>query len=225
MCPVNPHSLLPTREARAPREARPQCPACHRVVALCLCARVRPFRALPRFALLIHPKEARRTIGTARIVKLGLPDTVVIPGTGASFDEDERLRSLLADPTLDPHLLFPGPAAKVLTPANFQPARRPLILVIDGTWPQAQKMLQTSALLRTLPCVKLSGVRRSGYEFRRQPAPHCLSTVEAVHQVIQELHAPSLGTPPEDVLLDAFHALVESQLLSAARGVATQAPC
>ena len=208
-------------------DARTTCSSCFRAESLCLCHWIKPFHSTAaRFVILLHPKEARRTIGTARIVRLCMPETVVIQGKGQDFDQDPRLEALLKDPTCQPLLLFPGPKAMPLSPAADS-GRRPLVFLIDGTWPQAKKMLATSARLQSIPQVRLSGTRRSDYRFRRQPAPHCLSTVEAVHQVIEELRPvlPNSSEGPEANLLTVFRQLVDSQLLSAEKGVATRPQC
>lgn len=195
------------------REPRKTCPRCRRAGLACLCSRARPIDSDALFVLLIHPREARRRIGTAPIVTLCLPETRVIRGTGAELDQDPGLLALLSNPRLEPLLLFPSDSA-VAVEDGVRSARarglRPAILVVDGTWSQASKMIRTSRLLGALPRLSFRTDRISAYGFRRQPAAHCLSTVEAVHEALVRSGSGSgLGDP--GVLLELFAEMVQAQ--------------
>src|SRR6185295_8602021 len=52
------------------------------------------------------------------------------------------------------------------------------LVVIDGTWPQAKKLLKLNPALLQLPRVGLRPRRPSNYRIRSEPAEHCLSTLE-----------------------------------------------
>jgi hypothetical protein len=81
--------------------------------------------------------------------------------------------------------------------------------VLDGTWIQAQKMLARSGLLQRLPRVAFMPAAPGAYRIRREPAAHCLATVEAVVQVLGRLeNDPDRFLP----LLRAFEQMVEQQL-------------
>jgi hypothetical protein len=78
-------------------------------------------------------------------------------------------------------------------------------------------MLARSPLLSRLPRLGLSPARPSAYRIRREPAAHCLSTVEAVVAALDAIE----GTGPRlDALLAAFEHLVETQLRHAGRAPA-----
>jgi hypothetical protein len=83
------------------------------------------------------------------------------------------------------------------------------LIVIDGTWIQAAKMLARSALLRALPRVRLAPARPGNYRIRREPAPHCLATIEAVVEVLGMLERDPARFRP---LLRAFEHMVDGQL-------------
>ena len=185
------------------------CYRCRRRGPLCFCADVRPVRSEARFAVILHPKEARRTIGTARMVSLCLEDSLLIEGTGAAMDQNPRLRALLEDPTYEVRLLFPGPQAVAVEEFRPGAGKRAVFLIVDGTWSQAKKMIRTSRVLSALPTVSFAGGRSSAYQFRRQPAAHCLSTVETVHEVISRREP---GRRDHQILLDLFGRMVASLL-------------
>ena len=202
---------------------RQLCWNCHRARVVCLCGRIKPFELEPLLVVLIHPKENKKTIGTARLVKLSVSNSLFRIGHGHEFDEDPEFQRIAADPSLFPVVLFPGPESFNLSRASkaevcdWVPAgRRLVIFVIDGSWSLAKKMIRTSRLLRELPRVSFDVKTPSGYQFRRQPREYCLSTVEAVHLLIESLHACGLHERPAEnihsVMLETFSWLVDDQL-------------
>jgi hypothetical protein len=123
----------------------------------------------------------------------GTPAYVLFPGTGAI---DIATIAGVADTSARA-----GGAA---------PARdRPLTLVVlDGTWWQARKLLRLNPALAALPRVAFTPRRPSDYRIRRQPAEHCVSTIEALAEALTALE-PDGG--PFERLLDPFRAMVARQ--------------
>jgi DTW domain-containing protein YfiP len=151
--------------------------------------------------LLQHPREHRTPIGTARMAHLGLPGSEL--RVGVELDGDPVVERLFETP--DTYVLFPGPRA---LPIEALPADRPATLVvIDGTWSQARKLLTRNPRLAALPRVGFSPRRQSEYRIRQQPAPHCVSTIEALAEVLERLE----GVPFEG-LLAPFRAMVDTQV-------------
>ena len=201
---------------------RENCWSCYRALSLCLCTEITPFETKPLIGLLIHPKEFRKTVGTARIVKRSIRNSLHWTGHGADFDQNERFLSVILNPDYYPVVLYPGPNSaniSALTETELKTRipqhRRLLILVIDGTWPNARKMIRTSQILRSLPQMSFDVKTESTYGFRKQPHSFCLSTVEAVFQLIDNLYQKGLCPLPSPrvhhSMLAAFHALVQSQ--------------
>ena len=98
----------------------------------------------------------------------------------------------------------------------FQAEKKLAVFVIDGTWNTARKMLHLSLNLKRLPQICFTPERLSTFRVRKQPAPECVSTIEAIHQCIELLgtHA-GFQTPSRqhDGLLKVFDQLVEQQLV------------
>jgi DTW domain-containing protein YfiP len=83
-------------------------------------------------------------------------------------------------------------------------------VVIDGTWAQAEKMMAANPFLAALPRVSVASGRPSGYgDLRREPAPHCLSTIEAVACALGALEGDPARFEP---MRAAFRLMVERQL-------------
>ena len=70
--------------------------------------------------------------------------------------------------------------------------------------------MHLSKNLKNLPQICFTPERLSTFRVRKQPAPECVSTIEAIHQCIE-----LLGTEnrEHDKLLEVFDQLVEQQLV------------
>ncbi len=198
------------------------CWTCHRPSVACFCAEVRPFVSAADFAVVVHPYEARSTIGTAWILRRSISNISWIRSKGFGLDDDPAFLSLLRQPDVVPLLLFPGPTAFNLssdpddTWLSIVPKpRRPLFIVIDGTWFQACAILKRSRILGDLPRVSFDTTQLSEYGFKRQPHPDCLSSVEGVHRVIELLADRGWGSLPalreHDQMIRIFRSMVKFQ--------------
>jgi DTW domain-containing protein YfiP len=143
-------------------------------------------------------------IGTARMAHLALPRSVL--RVGLELDEDPVVRAIVDGPE-PTYVLFPGPGARDL--GELPRDRAITLVVLDGTWSQAAKLLRKNPRLAALPQVRFSPRRESRYRIRRQPAEHCLSTIEACAEALALLE-PDAGRIEE--LLAPFDAMVETQL-------------
>ena len=165
-----------------PAAHRAICARCRRPESVCYCAHLVSLPTRTRVLLLQHPRERNVPIGTARLAHLCLPGSEL--HVGVDFDDDEQVRAALAGggPT---YLLFPGPNAIDLAQANLP---GPITLVVvDGTWWQARKLLKRNAALSALPQIRFTPRAPSNYRIRREPADHCVATVEALAQVLGAL--------------------------------------
>jgi DTW domain-containing protein YfiP len=183
---------------------RPTCRRCLRPESHCYCAHLTPIASRTRVVFLQHPREYRMPIGTARMTNLGLANSEL--HVAADPDAHPRVRAL-ADAGASTALLFPGPGA--VEPWALPGGPPTTLVVLDGTWIQARKMLERSEQLRRLTRVGFTPAVPGAYRIRREPAAHCLATVEAVVQVLGRLEDdPERFTP----LLRAFEQMVEQQL-------------
>jgi DTW domain-containing protein YfiP len=156
--------------------------------------------------LLQHPRERHVPIGTARLAHLCLPGSEL--HVGVDFGDDAAVRAALAGGDGRPaYLLFPGPAAIDL--AETRPAGPITLVVVDGTWWQARKLLKRNAVLRALPQVRFTPPAPSNYRIRREPADHCVATVEALALALGALEeAPARFAG----LLRPFEAMIDTQI-------------
>ncbi len=184
--------------------ARPLCRGCGRAMVTCFCERITVLKTRTRILLLQHPREQRVAVGTARMAQLALPNSRL--RVGLDFAKDEEIKDILARPS-SAYVLFPGPGA---LPVEKLPRDRAVTLIVfDGTWSQARKLLKLNPEIAGLPRVAFHPGKPSAYVIRREPADFCVSTIEALAEVLTVLE-PDGG--PFARLLDPFHAMVERQL-------------
>jgi DTW domain-containing protein YfiP len=158
--------------------------------------------------LLQHPRERKTAIGTARLAHLCLPGSEL--HVGVEFEDDAGVRAALADAEASgrpAHLLFPGPRAVDLAEAKL--AGPITLVVVDGTWWQARKLLKRNARLASLPQIRFTPPAPSRYRIRREPAEDYVATVEALAHVLGALE----GAPERfAALLRPFEAMIDTQV-------------
>ncbi|MBK5000364.1 DTW domain-containing protein [Pseudomonas sp. S31] len=182
---------------------RPRCERCQRPLDHCLCPLIPALDSRTRVVLLQHPSETSHALNTARLAALGLVNAEL--RVGEVFD---GLDALLATPGYRPVLLFPGERAQVLGPYAGSEDTPLMLIVPDGTWRKARKLLYLNPLLEALPKVTLAQVAPSRYRLRKAPQPGAVSTIEAVVLALNVLEQPA----GFDELLRPFEALIEGQI-------------
>ncbi|MFL5262251.1 MAG: tRNA-uridine aminocarboxypropyltransferase [Anaeromyxobacteraceae bacterium] len=186
---------------------RATCLRCLRPTDFCYCELLPALTSRTKVVLLQHPREARLAICSAWLTHLALPGSELV--RGVRFDADPRVREHVATPGAA--LLFPGEGAvDARTRADDPP---PVLLVIDGTWHQARKVLRQNPVLAALPRVAIAPERASAYgALRREPAEGCLSTAEAVALALGILERDAGRFTP---IVEAFRETVAWQLACA----------
>lgn len=195
----------PARAIRSRRLAR--CERCWLPCALCLCAALPRLRPRTRVVVVMHHRESITSSNTGRLVVRALE--------GAAL----RRRGRLDDPDPAPLpagrrlALFPGPEARVLGPADA--AGPPAVLLVpDGSWTQARKLLRRDDDLAAAEQVTLPAPGASRYALRRPARDGALCTLEAVARALGVLEGPEIEAPLVE-LLDLF---VERSLRARWRG-------
>ncbi|WP_417662528.1 tRNA-uridine aminocarboxypropyltransferase [Pseudomonas sp.] len=184
--------------------SRPRCERCARPLEHCLCALIPSLPSHTQVLILQHPSEVKHALNTARLLALGLKNAQLWVG-----EQFELLADYLAQPDYRSYLLFPGEAAQCLADVREEADGTPIRLVVpDGTWRKARKLLYLNPALESLPRVTLPTGQQSRYRLRKAPAEGALSTIEAVTVALQILE-------PEQsfaALLRPFDALIEGQI-------------
>ena len=184
-------------------EARALCERCQRPHRVCLCAALPPVPVVTQTRVLIlqHPVEAKKTVATVPLVELCLANCTVV--RGIRFEPELREIQAALDEGYRPLLLYPGPDAQPLEewgartdssvhendPEGVMQPQKVLLILADGTWRQAHHMLRHSPrLVAACQCVSFSDATKSDFDpLRREPAKHCISTLEACARALRQL--------------------------------------
>ncbi|WP_437741806.1 tRNA-uridine aminocarboxypropyltransferase [Sorangium sp. So ce302] len=186
--PLQPPDLPPIRARGTPR-----CRGCGLPQAMCLCGALPRLPVRTRVVLLTHRIERTRSTNTGRLVARLLEGAEVRvrgeiePRPRPPLPEGRRL------------VLFPSPEARTLTPddAGGEPV---VLLVPDGNWNQARRVVHRDADARGAEPVTLPEGAPSRYGLRRAPHEGALSTLEAVARALGLLEGPAI----ERRMIEAF---------------------
>ncbi len=158
--------------------APPRCPRCRLPDGSCLCADIPRLVAPFRFVVLRHASERERLTNTARWAALAIPGTEILEHGLPGEPPDLGARTPPGTVVLFPSA-HPGPL----------PARPPVVVVPDGTWGQARRMMQRVPGLRALPRLSLPGPAPA-LRLRRPHRGDGMSTLEAMAGALAALGAP-----------------------------------
>lgn len=190
--------------SRTPEDLAGRCPRCFLPTALCLCAELPVVSTRTELLIIRHHKETLKSTNTARMAALAMPRCRIVSyGSPAErFDE-----STLEDDGAT-WLLFPT-TQQAPAPDAALPKR---LIVLDGSWGQAKRMVQRVPALRRLPSLMLPPPPADSRRLRRPPHPDGMSTLEAIAGAFAHLEGEDVARP-----LYALHELMIDRVL-ASRG-------
>ncbi|WP_088132957.1 tRNA-uridine aminocarboxypropyltransferase, partial [Acidovorax sp. T1m] len=190
-----------------------RCAGCRLLPSHCLCA-LRP--AVPTRAgmcLLMGDVEALKPSNTGWLIADVVADTFAFGWARTAVHPD--LLALLADPQWQPVVVFPGdgvaperllhamPRNAETAPPHSATAKRPLFVLLDGTWPEARRMFRKSPYLDRLPVLILQPGQRSRYRLRHALHDDHLCTAE-VAALCLELAGETRAAQTLEAYLDVF---------------------
>ncbi|UAW97462.1 DTW domain-containing protein [Halopseudomonas nanhaiensis] len=181
-----------------------RCGRCARPLARCLCASIPQVVCATSLVIIQHPSERHHALNTARLLAAGLVNAEL--HVVERICEDSPLHTRLIDSARCTRLLFPGPSASALIQVD-DPRPHQLVL-LDGTWRKARKLLHLNPVLRALQQVALPTGVASRYRLRKAPVPGALSTIEAGVAALEVLEPEGHFQP----LLRPFDLLIEEQI-------------
>jgi DTW domain-containing protein YfiP len=159
--------------------------------------------------ILQHPDEHRHALNTGRLAALGLQRAELL--VGEEFPQLDAIVSAFATVCL----LFPGDNGKTPQPSANPGGEPALLIVPDGTWRKARKILHRNPVLSTLPRLCLPPGAPSMYRVRKTHEPAAVSTIEAVVRTLAILE------PDQDFsgVLAPFDVLIEQQIQAMGRDI------
>jgi DTW domain-containing protein YfiP len=150
--------------------------------SLCLCADIHPINTRTQVAIIMHETEQWRVSNTGYLATLMLPNSVLrIHGErGRMLDVHDWF-----EPTHRAFVLFPHANARILDLQLAEEDDRPIRLIVpDGTWRQARRMVHRVAGLAKAPRVTLPEGLVSGYRLRKRRPTGGMCTFEAISEAL-----------------------------------------
>lgn len=216
--PAEPHAVARLRAERLARSAKPflarggpkgeRCAGCRLVPSHCICGLCPQVPARAGMCLLMADTEPLKPSNTGWLIADVVPDTFAFGW--ARTEVQPGLLALLADPQWQPYVVFPGEFVApervvhdVAAPPAGEPARRPLFILLDATWPEARKMFRKSPYLDRLPVLSLAPEQISRYRLRRSRRDDHFCTSEVASLCLQ-LSGDAVAAQVLDAYLDVF---------------------
>lgn len=200
------------QDSRRPYLARgarvERCAQCCLPPRLCLCLYRPTLRSRLQFGLLMHHNEPFKPSNTGKLI------CDVLPGT-AAFEWHRT------EPAAGLEQWFSTGNTRIVFPRHYVAAQRlaPLpetgpvkLLILDGTWQQARKMLRTSRYLDALPVTSIDEPLLSAYQLRQQYRDGHLCTAEVAALLLQQA-----GETANSTLLSAWLQTFSEHYLAAKR--------
>ncbi|MBA4188339.1 MAG: hypothetical protein C0467_10070 [Planctomycetaceae bacterium] len=176
------------------------CPACRLPGWLCVCEFAPQVVTRTSLLLVVHVHDLGRTSNTARLLTLAVKSAALVAHGGLPpLSESDMAVHVPAGTT--PVVLFPGRGARPLTPELVASLPSPPALIVpDGNWKQAGRMVKRLPLLDGAVKVALAARDFAGPALRRNRPGGRMSTYEAVVQAFGVLEGEAVAAP----LLDFY---------------------
>ena len=174
-----------------------RCATCRMPQDDCLCTHITPLATRTRVSVVLHSQELAKPSNTGRLAHLALANSeLLVHGTreGVPVSLGPVDASYAGR-----YLLFPGEGALPLE--DLEVSGKPLHLVVaDGTWGQAQRMVKRIPALASLPRVSVSPRGPSRYVLRHTDVPGRLCTLEAIAAAFASLEGELVAQALERLL-------------------------
>ncbi len=181
------------RAARLARSVKPflarggpkglRCEGCRLLPSHCLCAWRPVVPTHAAMCLLMADIEPLKPSNTGWLIADVVPDTFAFGWTRTEVDP--ALMALLNEPQWQAYVVFPEAFAEPERVVHDVPhdttpgvTKRPLFILLDGTWDEARKMFRKSPYLQNLPVLSLHPEQLSRYQLRRSQSEAHLCTAE-----------------------------------------------
>ncbi len=218
------HAVARLRQARIASHTEPyrlrgkasaeRCACCRLFLPYCVCALRPRLTSHAAICLLMAEAEALKPSNTGWLIADVVADTFAFEW--ARTVTSQSLLTLLADPQWQAFVVFPGefvvPERVVEDIAAYSTAvstsgqtagKRPLFILLDGTWAEARKIFKKSPYLANLPVLSLSPEQISRYRLRRSKRDDHLCTAEVAALCLQQ-SGDSAAATALDAWLDLY---------------------
>ncbi|WP_394205274.1 tRNA-uridine aminocarboxypropyltransferase [Shewanella waksmanii] len=194
-----------------------RCERCLLAQAYCTCQARRLLSSNASFLLLMYDDEVLKPSNSGRLIADLIEDTHAY--IWSRTHTNRKVIELLNSEQYQPYLIFPSeyaaPKQQLVAPEAVPSFsnKRPLFVLLDGSWREAIKMFRKSAYLHDLPMLSFNPQTAAMYGLRKGSRDFQLGTAE-----VACLALGSLGeTNNVQALNTWFELFIESSLFSRSR--------
>ena len=204
------HTLYDERLARSTRPflARgckvERCRQCMLRTHLCICE-YRPLATSnAAFLLVMFDDEILKPSNTGRLIADVFEDTFAY--IWSRTEPNTEMLALLNDPQWQPYVVFPAEYAepeRVAENVDLPDGKRPLFIMLDGSWAEAKKMFRKSPYLNHFPVLSINPDKPSRYKMREASKDNQLGTAEVAAKIV-DLFGEHENAEMLDLWFDVF---------------------
>lgn len=170
-----------------------RCENCRLASAHCICQWRQQCDSSVGFLLLMYDSEVLKPSNTGRLIADMIPENYAF--LWSRTEVDAELLAVLNDPQWQPFVVFPQDyATENQQITNSVPPlssnKKPLFIMLDGSWREAKKMFRKSPYLNELPVLSIDlGTlaiedKASQYQIRKANVPNQLATAEVAAHIL-----------------------------------------
>ena len=204
-----------TYKARGQRVKR--CELCQLAKEYCICSIAPDQKSVDTkaaFLLLMYDTEVLKPSNTGKLIADIIPDTFAFLWSRTT--KNDELLSLLSDEKWQPFVVFPKEYSDGVREVHTEriiceEGKRPLFIMLDGSWREAKKMFRKSPYIDKFPLVSFDPSRSlstnvlfsgeqvspvgddSRYTVRKTALEHQFSTAEVAARVLEMVGEPNNG--------------------------------
>ncbi|ELR63495.1 Putative cytoplasmic protein [Photobacterium marinum] len=204
------HNLYEERLARSTRPFRARgckverCSYCMLREHLCICSEKPVIKSDAAFLLVMYDDEILKPSNTGRLIADLFEDTFAY--IWSRTEPNQEMLDLLNDPQWQPYVVFPAEYAepeRVAEKVEINTGKRPLFIMLDGSWAEAKKMFRKSPYLNQFPVLSINPEKPSRYKVREASKENQLGTAEVAARII-DLYGEQRNADVLDLWFDVF---------------------
>ncbi|WP_022943134.1 tRNA-uridine aminocarboxypropyltransferase [Psychromonas hadalis] len=190
------HALHKLYDLRLSRSTRPflarggnitRCIHCMLLPYLCICGLKKTVQTNSAFLLLMYDDEILKPSNTGRLIADLIPDTFAY--IWSRTEPHSEMLALLNNPQWQPMVIFPEEYCQIERVISDQTQinsdKKPLFILLDGSWAQAKKMFRKSPYLDNFPVLSFSPENISRYLLRKAVKENQLATAEVASLALE----------------------------------------
>jgi DTW domain-containing protein len=166
-----------------------RCEGCGLPSVQCACALMPKGVPDAVFCLVMYDTEPMKPSNTGRLIADIFPDNTYA-FLWSRTDVDSGLLALINDPAYSPVVVFPESYVRLeereVISTTTLLAKKPLYILLDGTWSEARKMFRKSPYLDRFPVISVQPQTLSAYRLRVASHDNQLCTAEVAGCLLQQ---------------------------------------